>query len=200
MKGFSRNGHLKAVKYVQKITISLKLLLKLIFRSNPCKESDRLKRLIDFTGQDIMFNATSGRVKTVKHIQLGMFLKRKTGSKEIITCMNRFGHSLCYSELLQLETNIAEKETSTNSQDYIPKKIEKENSITYIYDNCDHNPETLSGIRMHCTNRIMIQHPRNLEENGTCFVINQTPLEKTIRRSFTPVDTSITLYWYHFGE
>ena len=114
--------------------------------------------------------------------------------------MNWLGHSLCHSELLQLETNIAEKETSTNSQDYIPKKIEKENSITYIYDNCDHNPETLSGVRMHCTNGIMIQHPRNLEKNGTCFIINQTPLEKTIRRSFTPVDTSITLYWYHFGE
>ena len=47
---------------------------------------------------------------------------------------------------------------------------------------------------MHCTNVIMIQHPRNLEENGTCFVIDQTSMEKTIRRSFTPVDTSITLY------
>ena len=47
---------------------------------------------------------------------------------------------------------------------------------------------------MHCTNRIMIQHPRNLEENGTCFVINQTPVENTIRRSFTPGDTNITPY------
>ena len=40
----------------------------------------------------------------------------------------------------------------------------------------------------------MIQHLRNFEENGTCFVINQTPMEKIIRRSFTPVDTSITPY------
>ena len=47
---------------------------------------------------------------------------------------------------------------------------------------------------MHCTNGIMIQRPRNLEENGTCFVINQTSMEKTIRRSFTPVDTNITPY------
>ena len=96
------------------LPISLKLLPKLFLRSNPCKESDRLKRLIDLIGQDVMFNATSGRVKTVKHIQLGMFLKRKTGSKEIVTCMNRLGHFLCYSELLELETNIAEKESSTN--------------------------------------------------------------------------------------
>ena len=114
------------------LPISLKLLLQLILRSNPCKESDRLKRLIDSIGQDIIFNATSGRVKTVKHIQLGMFLKRKTGSKEIVICMTRLGHSLCYSELLELETNIAEKENSTNSQDYLPKKIEKENFVTYV--------------------------------------------------------------------
>ena len=107
------------------LPISLKLLLKLTLRSNSCKESDCLKRLIDSIGQDITFNATSGRVKTVKHIQLGMFLKRNTRSKEIVTCMNRLGHSPCYSKLLELETNIAEKDSSTNSQDYIPKKIEK---------------------------------------------------------------------------
>ena len=153
-----------------------------------------MKRLIDSIDQDIMFNATSGKVKTVKHIQVGMFSKRETGSKEIVTCMNRLGHSLCYSELLELETNIAEKESSTNSQDYIPNKIEKENFVTYVYDNCDHNPETLSGISMHCTSGIMIQCPRNVEENGTCFVINQIPMEKTIRGSFTAVDTSIAPY------
>ena len=177
-----------------KLPISLKLLLKLILRSNPCKESDRLRWLIDSIGQDIVFNATSGKAKTVKHIQLGMFLKRKTGSKEIVTCMNRLGHSLFYSELLELETNIAEKESSTKSQDYIPKKVEKENFVAYVYDNCDHNPETLSGVSIHCTNGIMIQRPRNLEENGTCFVIDQTPTEKCLRRSFTPIDTSITPY------
>ena len=108
-----------------KLPISLKLLLKLILRSNPCKESDHFRWLIDSIGQDIVFNATSGKAKTVKHIQLRMFLKRKTGSKEIVTCMNRLGHSLCYSELLELERNIAEKESSTKSQDYIPKKVEK---------------------------------------------------------------------------
>ena len=52
----------------------------------------------------------------------------------------------------------------------------------------------LSGVSMHCTNGIMIQRPRNLEENGTCFVIDQTPTEKSLRRSFTPIDTSITPY------
>ena len=40
----------------------------------------------------------------------------------------------------------------------------------------------------------MIQRPRDLEENGTCFVIDQTPTEKSLRRSFTPIDTSITPY------
>ena len=98
--------------------------------------------------------------------------------------MNWLGHSLCDSELLKLETNIAVKDSSTNSQDYIPKKIEKENFVTYVYDNCDHNPETLSGVSMHCTNGIMIQRPRNLEENGTCFVINQTSMEKNYWKIF----------------
>ena len=92
-----------------------------------------MKRLIDSIDQDIMFNATSGKVKTVKHIQVGMFSKRETGSKEIVICMNRLGHSLCYSELLELETNIAKKESSTNSQDYIPNKLKKKiSSLTLM--------------------------------------------------------------------
>ena len=62
--------------------------------------------------------------------------------------MNWLGHSLCYSELLELERNITEKESSTNSQDYIPKKTEKENFVAYVYGNCGHNPEILSCVSM----------------------------------------------------
>ena len=173
----------------------LEMLLKLILRSNPCNESDRLKRLVKSIGQDILFNATNGRTKTVKHVQLGMFLRRKTGSKEIVTCLNRLGHSLNYDELLRLETNIAEKESSLSSIDYIPSQIEKENFVTYVYDNCDHNPETLSGVSMHCTNGIMIQRPSNpIAVDDTKFKAEQTPKETTMRRSFTPVNTSVYPY------
>ena len=122
-----------------------------------------------------------------------MFVKRKTGSKEIVTCLNRLGHSVCYSELLELETDIAQKESSTNAKEYIPRNVEKENFVTYVYYNYDHNPETISGISIHCTNGIMIQRPLNMEENRTFSEIEEST-EGVRRRSFKPVDTSIEPY------
>ena len=181
-------------KYVQLPNL-LEVPLKSILRSDPYKESDWLKRLVKSLSQDILFNATNGRVKTVKHLQLGMFLKRKTGSKEILTTLNRLGHCLSYPELLRLETNIAEIESSIDAKDYIPTQVVKDNFVTYVYDNCDHNPETLSGVSMHCTNGIMIQRPSDISRDESVqLTIEHASKDTSKRRSFEPINTSILPY------
>ena len=63
-----------------------------------------------FTGQDIMYNASRDNIKTVKHIELGIFTKRKTGSKLLINCLNRLGHSISYSDVNKIETDIANRQ------------------------------------------------------------------------------------------
>ena len=105
-----------------------------------------------------MFNATSGKLKTVKQLQLGIFTKRKTGSKMMIQCLNRLGHSVSYSEVNKFETSIAERESQhINMQSYLPNNIQPSTFVTFIYDNCDHNPESITGVSMHCTNGIIVQ-------------------------------------------
>ena len=50
-------------------------------------ENKRTSRLVESIGQDILFNSSNGRIKTMKQLQLGAFTKRKTGSKLLIECV-----------------------------------------------------------------------------------------------------------------
>lgn len=122
------------------------------------KPSDRVTRLINSIGQDIIYNSSSGRIKTIKHVQLGIFTKRKTGSKLLLNCLNRLGHSISYDEVNNVETSFAEVQASNkNHRSFVPNNVQPSTFVTFVYDNCDHNPETLSGVSMHCTNGILIQ-------------------------------------------
>lgn len=70
---------------------------------------------------------------------------------------------------------------------YVPPRVLPSTFVTFVYDNCDHNPESLSGTSMHVTNGIIIQlsnQPRS---------INQ---DYNIRKhtSFTAMDIDIAHY------
>ena len=47
--------------------------------------------------QDIVHSATHG--KTPKHVALGMSVRHITGSKEVITLLNRMGHCSSYEKI-----------------------------------------------------------------------------------------------------
>ena len=72
--------------------------------------SERVKRLVKSLGQDIIYNVTRGKLKTAKHSQLGVFVKRKTGSRLLIDFLNRLGHTISYHEVNSLETSFSEKQ------------------------------------------------------------------------------------------
>ena len=75
--------------------------------------------------------------------------------------LNRFGHCISYDEINHGETSFAELHIrSQANQSFVPNKIQRSCFVTIVYDNCDHNPETLSGIALHCTSGIIIQLPR----------------------------------------
>ena len=48
--------------------------------------------------EDVVFAATSGRRRAAKHLQIGMSIKSLTGSKKVVTMLNRFGHCINYNE------------------------------------------------------------------------------------------------------
>lgn len=155
------------------------------------KPSDRVKRLIKSLGQDIMYNVTRGNIKTVKHTQLGIFIKRVTGSRLVIDCLNRFGHTISYHEINSLETAFAEVQMQHQLvPSYVPPRVLPSKFVTFVYDNCDHNPESLSGTSMHVTNGIMIQ----LSDLSNQLRNSDQELNVRKRKSFTAMNIDIAHY------
>ena len=128
----------------------------------------------------IMYNVTRGKFKTAKHTQLGVFVKRKTGSRVLIDCLNRLGHTISYHEVNLQETGFSEKQVEHQLvREYVPPAVQPSTFLTFVYDNCDHKPETLTGATMHCTNGIIIQRKsRNGQPDEAPTEENTNPLVK----------------------
>ena len=55
---------------------------------------------------------------------LGLCLQRKTGSKDILTWLKRFGHCISYDEVNRIETYSSEIESKNNGNErFIPLNI-----------------------------------------------------------------------------
>ena len=140
-----------------------------------------------------MYNASRGNIKTVKHIELGIFTKRKTGSKLLINCLNRLGHSISYSDVNKIETDIANRQLiNGNLRTCVPGGLQPGKLITFVYDNCDQNPESIFGSTVHCTNGIAIQQHNKLGE--PLQSVRATEPEYKGRRSFTPIEYVLEPY------
>ena len=87
----------------------------------------------------------------VKQVQLALFTKCETGSKLLVGVLNKLGHSPSYPELNAVGTDVA------NIHSDVPPSLIPQTITTYVYDNCDHNPESQFGATMHCTDGIAIQ-------------------------------------------
>ena len=115
-------------------------------------------------GQDMIFCASKGKMKTPKHVALPIALKHLTGSSQAVTILNRFGHVMSESQLEEVETAFAEKHLSQSGQgEVIPANIVPSSYITLCWDNNDIAEETSSGQgTTHCTNGIIVEaHARS---------------------------------------
>ena len=154
-------------------------------------EKKGTSRLVKSIGQDILYNSSNGRIKTMKQLQLGVFTKRKTGSKLLIECLNKLGHSVLYYAVNHFEIFTAENESKNAClQNYVPKKVQPSSFVTFVYDNCDHNPKTINGEVMHCTNAMIIQ--RTPKQANHISICSTKPIQK--RRSFEPIAKNIAPY------
>ena len=177
-----------------KITELLQLFLQNLFTAES-PVSERVHRLVKSLAQDMIYCILRGRVKTVKHTQLGIFVKKKTKCKQIAEALNRLGHCISYYEINALETAYADSQVSHQlSRAYIPTGVQPSTFVTFVFDNCDHNLETLSGISIHCTNGIIIQMKKqNPQLPMHINIQNTAPITK--RKSFTPVNNDILHYY-----
>lgn len=83
--------------------------------SGTVKCTKGISHLINSTAQDLTYNPSMGSKRTKKHVELGLCMKRMTGSIDAILWLNRFGHSISYDEIDTLETKLAEDQASSQS-------------------------------------------------------------------------------------
>ena len=58
--------------------------------------------------QDILFCCRNGRVLTPKHVSLAMAVRRVTSSSELLTMLNKYGHTVFTSMLQEIEIAVGE--------------------------------------------------------------------------------------------
>ncbi|KAK3729921.1 hypothetical protein QZH41_018079 [Actinostola sp. cb2023] len=103
------------------------------------------ERRILSIAQDIIHCSSNARVKTPKHIGLAMSVHHSTGSKQIVTLLNRMGYCSSYDERKSVDTSLA-SEVLAKSEEYgtvLPSNISLGSFVQIAADNNDFNEETL---------------------------------------------------------
>lgn len=121
---------------------------------------EQCQRLVLSLAQYLLYNVSNGRHKTPKHVGLSLTVKNLTGSKEVVTLLNRLGHGMSYDQVLEMETRIAENQLEAQERVgvLLPKVVSPNVFTMFCWDNIDLLEETLSGRgTTHCTNGIVVQ-------------------------------------------
>ena len=116
-------------------------------------------RSINSLAQDMITIVRKGHVKTVKNLGLGIAVRNLTGNKEVITLLNKFGHTVSYDAILDHEKVLVSKLHDDQMNALIlPSLASKRVFSTWVWDNNDLCEETLSGAgTTHVTNGILVQ-------------------------------------------
>ena len=107
----------------------------------------RKSRICYSFAQDIVYGVTNDKVKTPKSILLPTMIKSLTNNSELINVLNRLGHSVSSSTLLESQTENAFRilDHQLRSGCIIPEECQAESFTIFVADNIDRNEETLSG-------------------------------------------------------
>ena len=123
---------------------------------NQDKHGDSVQRRAESSNQDALFIVRNGSILPQKHIVLGMSVKSMTGSRKLVTILNRFGHCINYSCVEELETEIAHSQQDTHQA--CPDGTQPNRTIGLAFDNYDELSYTLSGAdTLHDTMGILYQ-------------------------------------------
>ena len=96
-------------------------------------------RRVVMLGQDIIHAATNSQVKTPKHIGLAVTIHHLTGSKEVVTLLNRMGHCSSYDDVEIVNTAWAREMVARSQQTgvVIPSNITAGPFVQFAVDNND---------------------------------------------------------------
>ena len=110
------------------------------------QQSVRRCRILSIA-QDLIYAASGDKRLTPKHIGLGSTLHQTTRSKELVQTFHRAGHVMSYTDVLRLDTSLAEStlQTMDESGAVLPPNLVKDRFVIFSADNIDINENTLDG-------------------------------------------------------
>ena len=120
--------------------------------------SEKTSRLATSITEDVCVAVIHGAWKMREHLLLGLSVHHVTRSAQLVTLLNRFGHSCSYSQVLELEAAMEDQVECRDS--VLPFNIALTDIVVChkCWDNFDMTEETPSGFSTtHSTHGISIQ-------------------------------------------
>lgn len=146
---------------------------------------------------DVIYTIHRGRVKTSKHITLGITVKSLSSSEKLLRLLHSYGHCISYSKVLELETEATY--TISETEKVCPAGMVLQPSLNsgFAFDNFDRYVETCDGKdTMHDTVGISFQdHAPRVDissEESNDGIGSDQPRRKRFRRHYE-ADTLVTL-------
>ncbi|XP_011874807.1 PREDICTED: uncharacterized protein LOC105565870 [Vollenhovia emeryi] len=153
------------------------------------------QRKIKSLSEDLIYAVKNGKIKTRKHITLGMTLKSLTSSRKIIDITNRYGHCCSYNVIEELgETEVTF--SSINRGTICPEGISLSPDLFtgVAFDNFDRYVDTTSGKdTLHDTVGIIYQNICVQEYAPESFEVSIASGSKR-RRTFDTITPELTSY------
>ena len=168
---------------------SVKLFLTSLFspKKHNIAKNENVKRLIDSHAADMIHGVTMGKFLTKKHFLLALGLHSMTGTKNVITILNKLGHCMSYDKTCEIETAIAETTMVRAHQGNILPVVPvgDETVLTYFWvDNFDVDVECQKGGgSIHTTHLMAFQESSDGLPNNTNQDIT---IPRSKRRKITP--------------
>lgn len=152
------------------IPSELNTFLSYVLSGKADSQSERVQRLVSSIGQDVCRAATSGQWVQPKHVLVCMTLRHLFRSKDLITLMNKLGHSEGYPFSLELETAIAKALQEVSN--LLPTQIVLNPTTPSVFhsefDNFDQVLNVLQGpSSVHTAHGIMLQEVQGEDHGGT---------------------------------
>ena len=154
-------------------------------------KQSNVHRFILSLAQDIMY-ACGKSIVTPKHMGLAVTMKHITGSKDVITILNRFGHCVSYEEVIRFDTMCANKQLHDSEHNgvIVPSNILSGSFIQAAADNLDFHEDTLDG--KHTTHATtLVPYQRKVQGNFRTQYLPPTKDSKS--RTLSRVPTCQTL-------
>lgn len=95
----------------------------------------------------VIYAIHRGRVKTTKHITLGIKVKSLSSSEKLLRLLHSYGHCISYSKVLELETEATYTILETDKVCPAGMVLQPSLNSGFVYDNFDRYVETCDGKR-----------------------------------------------------